>query len=384
MKKISWFKRLFMSWEKFENYFKQSLSENADPNLMTRNQELETLRIELEKKLAVLNNSNESLVKQIENEKLNASDWKNQLIKNQENLKYLEASQKNLEEQKTNKQLELEKKNLEIENLRSKIINHENETENWRREISHKLVPLEKIQETFFGSWNKGKGELGELQLEQILIQSGLNKDNWISNLNVSNKIKDNGQNEKNVVEFALRSTNANKWIPIDSKVLEPSIIENEIFLDKNWISSLETQVKKISSLYLNKTYTESYGMLVIHNDLIYLKLYQEYPDVIKNAIEKHKVHILSPSTFIQFAWNLDNLLSFATQMEKGANLYKHVLSTFETLDKFTKKLLAVQKDFGIAMESHYPTLEKKQDKFKKLIDKDPILLEEINAIDEE
>jgi len=44
----------------------------------------------------------------------------------------------------------------------------------------NKLKPLEKIEKTFFGkTGNKGKGELGEMQLETILEKSGLPLDQF-------------------------------------------------------------------------------------------------------------------------------------------------------------------------------------------------------------
>lgn len=363
MKKISWFRRLFMSWNALENYFKVNSSDISD---FLPNQQL----IEFQ-------TANKLYISQLEELKIDTKLWQEQLNKAQKELETIKLQNQNLENDNTSKKINIEKKDNEIQELHKKILSYENEIETWRKDLLAKMAPLETIQKTFFGSWNKGKGELGELQLEQILIESGLNENNWMINLNVSKTKENSEKNDKSVVEFALRSSNSNKWIPVDSKVLEPLIIDDEIYLDDTWINSLKTQVKKIASLYLNKTYTESYGMLVLHNDLIYLKLYKEFPNIIKSAIENHKIHILSPSMFIQFAWNLDNLLEFSSKLEKGAKLYNHVISIFETLNKFSNKLKIVQKDLNIAMDTHFPNLERKKDTFDKLIKKDPLLLEE-------
>ncbi len=187
---------------------------------------------------------------------------------------------------------------------------------------------MNKIEKTFFtSSGNKGKGELVELQLKTLLQKSGLDNNIWIENLTVG----------KNIVEFTIQSGNEDeKWIPIDSKVLETEIDEetHKIIVDQKYKSKVLAQVKSITK-YLGKSNTADYGLLVLQNDEVYMELYNEFPSFFKEVIEEHKVYITSPSSFVQITWSIANIIKIYERVHKDEMIYDQMVSILESVNKF-------------------------------------------------
>ncbi|TCG11578.1 DNA recombination protein RmuC [Mycoplasma todarodis] len=349
MIKINWFARLFMSWKKLEEHITSNNSNDKEMAVMKTQLRMTEQRLEeITKQKDELN----VFLTEVKNEK-NEISRKLELQTHD----FEVAKQK---EQESN--ISISEKLQEIEVLKDRIRDERTNLEYYKKQINDKLIPLNKIEKTFFASsGNKGKGELGELQLKTLLQKSGLDNNIWVENLTVG----------KNVVEFAIQSGNEDeKWIPIDSKVLETEIDPdtNKIIVDQKYKNKVLAQVKTITK-YLGKSNTADYGLLVLQNDEIYMKLYNEFPSFFKEVIEEHKVYITSPSSFVQITWSIANIIKIYERVHKDEMIYDQMVSILESVNKFSNKLASTHKEFNIAMTTHYPTIQKKQNNLvKKLV----------------
>jgi len=346
MEKINWFRRLFLSWTELVNFINASIKQ--DDKSKEELIQLKTTNKTNEKRI-------QDLEKHLEDFRVERQNWIND-----------KAELKTAKEEGDKKESLLVKKTSEIENLKDAMAKQKLEMENKWQDMFNKLKPLEKIEKTFFGkTGNKGKGELGEMQLETILEKSGLPLDQfWTKNLTVGT----------NQVEFAIKSGVENKWIPVDSKVLEGNINEDgKIIVDETYKKSVLTQAKTIKK-YLGKTNTVDYGLLVLQNDEIYMSLYDKFPSFFKETIQEHKIYITSPSSFIQFSWSVANILEIYESVRGDQKIYDDMVDTLGGISRFMKKLGAVHKDFDTVVNSHYPALKNKENKLlKKLLKADKI-----------
>ena len=327
MKKIGWFRRLFMSWDQFESHFNvdkyQELNKAKDKTIESLNARLNDLISEKTK---------------YENE---SKTYKAQL-----------DSEKNMHHEYQRKVITLE----------SELKSKKEETAHIKNEIRDQLSTIGKIEKTFFASTgNKGKGELGEQQVKVILEKSGLSKDMWVQNLTVNN----------GTVEFAMQSGEEGKYIPIDSKVLEPNFDEDgKPIIDEGYKRKVQTQVKEITK-YLGKSNTADYGIIVLQSDSIYMKLFDEFPTFFEEMIREYKVYINSPSSFVQTAWSISHLIEIYKRVHNDEKIYNDMIDALTSVSKFATSLSKVHKDFNIAMETHYPTIEKRHSGLVKRLTKE-------------
>lgn len=337
MKKINWFKRLFMSWKALESYFHAS-SDSRDID------KIESLYKEL-------NEQKERTIKELKSqvELLN-----NQIIKTEHDANKAKAdldSQQNINSNLKN----------ELASLKAEINSKREENKLISNEIRDQLKTIGKIERTFFASTgNKGKGELGEQQVKTILEKSGLPIDMWTTNLTVG----------KNTVEFAMQSGEEGKFIPIDSKVLDAELDDDGMVIINNAYKSKVKSAASDISKYLGKSNTADYGILVLQSDSIYMKLFEEYPTFFKDVIDEYKIQINSPSSFIQTAWQISRLINIYKRVKNDEKIYEDMISTLKSISEFGNKLFTVHKDFNIAMK-HYGTIEKKHNNLTKRLDKE-------------
>lgn len=355
MRKINWFARLFMSWEYLEN----EILKDAD------NKELQALKLSSVK----LETENRVYLEKIEDFKTWKAELTSELQEKVLRIAHLENELQVYQNKLTSvldEKTRVETKSLiserEINELREKLMSSQNEHKQLKNEISRKLDPLGKIEKTFFASsGNKGKGELGERQLKTWLEKSGLAEDMWTENLVVGST----------QVEFAIKANINEKWIPVDSKVLDPEFDENGNFIiNDKYKGNVQTQVKEVAK-YLSKQNTADYGLLVLQNDNIYIKLFDEYPVFFEQMIKDYKIYICSPSTFIQFAWTMANILEIYKKINKDEKLFDDMVDVLNTVNKLSRSLADTHKSFNIAMDKHYGTLKNRQNALVKKMKKE-------------
>ena len=338
MPKLNFIQRLFWSSEKIKNYF----LENTNIN----NEEFKSL-IDAQKLLI-----DEQKARILDKDKI-IGEIKEKLIREEEISKNASFQTNELKE----KIHVYESKRFELEKELNIVRNEKNEIS---KKINSKLETLTKIETTFFGkTGNKGKGMLGEMQLSKLLEVSGLPQDFYVNNLQVNS----------NIVEFAIKSGIKGKWIPVDSKVIDVDIDDNQvIIITDKYIAKVKNAVKEISK-YLSKSNTTDYGLLVIQSDEIYMKLYEYNPAFFQNMIRDYKIHISSPSSFINYSSSISHILDIYSKVHNEEKLYKEIIALMETTRKFADNMQKSYKTFKVAMESHYPALENKHKKIKKTID---------------
>lgn len=355
MAKINWFARLFMSWEAIKKEILQDANSKELRDLEIANSVLKTENKSIKDQINEFKEWREDKNAELQEKVVRISHLENEL-------QIAQTKLASINEEKIN----IDKKSLvseqRINELQEKLANSKNFHEQLRTEISKKLDPLGKIEKTFFASsGNKGKGELGERQLKTWLDKSGLAADMWTENLVVGST----------QVEFAIKANVNEKWIPVDSKVLDPDFDENGNFVvNDSYKNKVQTQVKEVAK-YLGKQNTADYGLLVLQNDNIYIKLFDEYPVFFEQMIKDYKIYICSPSTFIQFAWTMANILEIYRKINKDEKLFDEVVDVLVTVNKLSKSLADTHKSFNIAMDKHYPTLSKRQDALVKKMKKE-------------
>ena len=362
MKKINWFQRLFLGWDTLVKIIKES-----DGKSEKENEELFSLRSDVKNLNERIDEKKKEIINLIESYK-NTSELQTKMIsEKQEQIN--ELTSKVIQAQTEGKELrniandsnrEISLRDKEIETLREKILLRKNDNDHIKREINEKLKTLSKIDKTFFGkAGNKGKGELGEMQVKTILEKMDFNPNFWIENLKVG----------KSIVEFAIRAGIDEKWIPVDSKVIEAEIIDGKVVIDESYKGRVKKAAKEITK-YIGKNNTTHYGVLVLPNDSIYAELFNNFPTFFQEISDEFKVQINSPSTFIQSAWNISNIIDIYNRIHQDEEIYDDMISAINTVNKFASSLNKVHKNFNIAMDSHYPALQNKQTKLIKRLTK--------------
>ena len=338
MSRISWFKRLFMSYDALATHFAQST--NGETLITVKN----------------------TYTKLLENQETTIADLRSQLDEVRTKAIQFEEGYKNQKNNNESKDNNIKVLNQKVNELQVRLDERTKETNIIRDDIRDQLKTIGKIESTFFAkSGNKGKGELGERQVKTILEKSGLPADMWIENLQVNS----------NIVEFAMQSGEEGKFIPIDSKVLDTEQDEEgNINVNSAYKTKVETQVKEVKK-YLGKSNTADYGIIVLQSDDVYMKLFEEYPQFFSEMIEKHRIYVNSPSSFVQTAWSISNLLKIYKRVKKDERIYEEMQDALVSVGKFATSLSKVHKDFNIAMETHYPTIEKRHANLVKRLDKE-------------
>ena len=339
-----------MSWNTLVDHMKEDNvdKENIEIKLTIENKYLNTLINEIK-------NSSEEKTKRI-----NEKEYEIKLLS--EKLNISNANKEAADLTNASQKEEIILKKSEINSLKEKLLEKKNDLDLIKKDISEKLAPLKRIQKTFFAeSGNKGKGELGEMQVKSILQKSGLEEELWTENLIVNNK----------QVEFAIKSGENDKWIPVDSKVLDTNVdLNGKIVIDKNYSSRVKAQVKEMTK-YIGKSNTADYGLLVLQNDSLYMELFKNEPLLFQEMITKYKIYVCSPSSFVQFAWSVSHILEIYERVHNDEKIYDQMIDTLTTITKLSNSLVKVHKDFNTAMSTHYPTLQSRQSKLQKKLSKD-------------
>ncbi|MCK5807252.1 MAG: DNA recombination protein RmuC [Mycoplasmataceae bacterium] len=331
MKKISWLKRIFMSWDSLEKYFNNT-EVSFQPNSVSEDLYKQTLET-------------------LEERKIRIEEYKVQLDEAKRLITKLETEASSASDQLVNERHQANELRTQINRIKVQLDERSNENNIIKNDIRDQLKTIGKIEKTFFASTgNKGKGELGERQVKMILETAGMSKDMWVENLQVGNT----------TVEFAIQSGSEGKYIPIDSKVLETDTDEyGKIIIDDKYRNKVKSQVAAVAK-YLSKSNTTDYGILVLQSDSVYMKLFEEYRGFMEEMLRDFKINITSPSSFLQNAWSISHILDIYKKVHNDEKIYSDMASALESVSKFANSLSKVHKDFNIAMNSHYPALEKK------------------------
>lgn len=343
--KITLIQRLFWSSEKIQDYIVSNLPKAVSEG------ELQTLKA-----------FNESLSSSLREKDSRIADLFSDLNSYKEKLAKLEAVSSSKDSDLQRKDDAISELKTSIAKLETTILEQQSAHSIVKNEIRDQLKTIGKIERTFFGQTaNKGKGELGERQLKNILEKSDLSSDLWVENLMVGSEI----------VEFAMKHGTTEKWIPVDSKVLEASHYEEDgsAIIDQAYATKVREQAKKVAK-YLSKKNTADYGLLVLQSDAIYMKLYEEFPNIFQEVIKEHKIYIMSPSSFVQFAWSIAQILDIYAKVHKDEQIYDDMMSALDSIKKFYDNIADVHKKFNVAMETHYPTIQNKYNGLTKRLEK--------------
>lgn len=336
IKKIPWIKRIFWSWKKLCDYFSNSQEQNTIKNVLKEKNE------SLENKIDELNQS-------IGKWKQKYQDVENQLIlsKNKINDLQQDISKKDGQNNELLKNItKLETKQHDLDKTNKEL---------WNK-ISNQLKPLERIETTFFGSsGNKGIGELGEMQLKTWLDKFGVDRNVWIENLQIEDA-SGIGQ-----VEFAMRSSFENdKWIPVDSKVIQAKRDENNDVDIEDYAKKVKDRAKEIHDKYLGKKNTTNYGILVMHSNEIYDKFVSKKAEIVTAISQSQNVMIISPTLFIQCALLLSYWLGLYKNIEKAANLCNDINDLMRSIRYFNEQIEGIKDSFRIAYDKHYKHIDEK------------------------
>ena len=354
-KKINWFKRLFMSWNKLVNYFENNLRINESQQQKIK----EGLISDLKSKLA------DHIDERIKKLQKTDSDFSELKSKNEElrlEVKELKKKENNfiIDEQRINKL------NKKIEDLTKA----NNEYYSWKVQINKNIIYnteiMNKIENIFFRT-TKQIGNLGERGVEQIFELSGYEEGKfWTRNLSIGS----------NSVEFAFRlNKDEEKWIPIDAKTFysfKPSE-NNEINFD-DLIVAIESEAKKINKKYLNYKNTEPIGIMVIPDDGLYLEISRRYVKKIKEIFDNYGVVVASTSIFLQWCHILWISFSLSQNLYNDQKFHEDVKYLMLSVKTFINDIVDIrnrfdelQRKFHYVNDVHYAKTKKQ---YEELITK--------------
>lgn len=345
-KKINWFKRLFMSWNKLVNYFENNLKINESQ----RQKIEESLISDLKLKLA---NHLDDRIKKLQKTDSDFSELKN---KNEE----LKIEVKELRKKENNFIVDKQR----IDELKEKIeslTKTNNEYYKWKtqigKNIDYNTEVMNKIENIFLRS-PKQIGNLGERGIEQIFEQCGIEKKFWTKKLNIDN----------NIVEFAFRlNEDEEKWIPIDVKTY-PSFKPNEnnqINFD-DLIGTIELEAKKIKK-YLNSKNTEPIGIMVIPDDSLYLEISRRYVKKIKEIFTNYGVVIASTSIFLQWCYILWFSFALSKKFHKDQKFHEDINNLMFSVKSFINDIIDIRKIFDDLQRKFHLVHDRHYTKTKKL-----------------
>lgn len=364
IQKISWLRRLFMSWrllcDHFQNYVTQHITQETTvlkQNLHEREKEI----IRLETKLQEKEKHNEDLLSWKKAFQKELDEKQNLLAQKKQEIQTILTEKEVWKESAYKKDIDFEKQETKLRELQSLISAKTQDIQKLDNDIRQKLIPLDKIERTFFGiSGNKGVGNLGEMQLEVMLQKFDIDPNLWQKNLQVGD----------NNVEFAFTSGyDDHKWIPIDSKVLHHQITdEKEIIIDDSYEKTIKTQAEKVSKKYLDKKNTTKYGILVLQNDAIYLALWQQKSFLFSNLFRQYQVYILSPTLFIQFAFSLAEILKVKVQVVEQEQIFRRLNLLVNKIMKYNEHIRDAYLAFHEATVKNWPSITTQTNKLIKLI----------------
>lgn len=397
IKKLPWYKRLFWSWEKIVKYFEEFYKQNNQSQDLSINNFVDKLNKLNENKLSekdkqigglteeknALNKTIEDQRKIIEDNKMKEKDLLND-IKNKEkenhdfdkkNLelktKYDQAKDecKKLENQlnqsnKENVQLKNELKNKnntsfdmgkQISELKTKYdqaivkceelknnLNKANDLKTQLATFASSQETLKKIDRIYFTTaGNKGKGEFNEKLIGFIFEKYSISKDYWQKNLTIDGK----------TVEYAFRTDEENKYIPIDAKILEPNYIDNEAIIDDNYLSKLKAKAKECCNKYVDKINTINFGIIVLQNDQIFAKIVEKEPNFLNVMIKEYKMFFTSPNNFYLIALFLANTLNITKAIKNSKNIFKEIDKIMNDFYHLVNRLKDVRVNFDIALK---------------------------------
>lgn len=367
MKKINWFSRLFISWDSLESYFTPNI-EVYEKRVQDKDIAYENIVKQYENRIQQKDTSYENMIQQkdksIQEKDKIIGQLNSSLLEANNSINEISAEKKaktsSLTSSLTNKEKDLNDLKTKLENLNIQLIERTKQNDDIKIEIRDQLKTIDKIENTFFAkTGNKGVGELGEQQVRVILEKSGLPADMWVENLMVG----------KNTVEFAMQSGEKGKFIPIDSKVLDTVKENGKAIIDESYKSRVKTQAQSIKK-YLSKSNTAEYGILVLQSDSIYMELFDLFPSFFQEMVTEFKVYINSPSSFVQTAHSISHLIDIYKRVHNDEKIYEDMVNTLTSVTKFANSLSKVHSDFNTAMETHYPTIAKRQENLVKRLKK--------------
>lgn len=283
-----------------------------------------------------------------------------------------EQLKKDFEELKQEKQkfwTKLIQKEEENKNLNSDLVKEKDKSIDLLNKLDNFKKSLESSSEAtrnltnIFNKQPAKRGKIAELRLRDIIINT-INDDKlYTENLKIGN----------NIVEFGLKSNiNSNNWIPVDSKLIEPKIdINNNLILDDNYKKEIIKRAKDISKKYVGTKITENYGILVVQNDFIFTEVVQD--NNFTNELQKLKIYISSPSTFIQFINTIDKIsfdLKLVDEIDKFKEELEAIISPIRNFVKNSKEGIAkINKAFEknlISIENKIPKIESSMDRISQ------------------
>ncbi len=279
------------------------------------------------------------IVAGIENEidKLDITTDNSELMTNFENsTKEIQKLRQDLEMIKTEK----DSLNKEYGALKEQLTTTNSQMLEYTRDI-HKI----------FNSSTGRQGKISEIRLKEVLIASfGTESDVWIENLPV----------DKGIVEFAIKISSGDKWVPVDSKSYIPELNENnEFIIDSSYVNKVKKAGEEIASKYVGKNNTESFGLLVLPSEEVYVSLFEEDNSLFQHLADR-KVHITSPSNFISFVQTLANLNNKMEAVSASESIIKEISTAYDHMVNFYNSTKEGVDKLNTAFDSHMSKAGKK------------------------
>lgn len=304
--KISWIRRLFMSWQRICEYCYQNVL----------GEQIQTYE------------NQQALVHKLKDE-LNAM-------------------------QKTCHQLKLEKASLHntITQNKQSLVLKEEAIVALKSEKHHSVVG----KNIFLAqSQNKKQADLSSMKLfddnvqssQKIAIKTKL--DLMLKKFNIDNNLwKTNLQVENEKFGFAFWSGyDDQKWFPVASQEIKCQTHQQPAvdFCQKH-TDVIINEAKRVAK-YLDKSNTTKYGILVVLNDVFYYELWRYKADLFYQILQDDKVYILSPFIFTRFAFCISEIFQLKIQITQEKEVFDKLVELVDNIVHYGDNLRDAYLDSG-------------------------------------
>ena len=308
--KISWIRRLFMSWKRICEYCYQNV---LSAQIQTLTQKYETQKTLVHK----LNAELDAMQKTCHQLKLEKASLYNTITQNNQSLVLKEEAIVAL---KKEKRAAVVAKNISVAKSQTKK--------------PADLSSMKLFEENVQTPQNMAVKTKLDLMLKKFNIDSNL----WKTNLQV--------EDEK--IGFAFWSGyDDQKWLPVVSQDIKCQVHQQPaVDLCQKCTKVMISEVKKFAKS-LDKNNTTKYGILVILNDVFYYELWRYKADLFYQILQDDKVYILSPFIFTRFAFCISEIFQLKIRITHEEEMFDKLVELIDNIVHYGDNLRDAYLDSG-------------------------------------
>lgn len=304
--KISWIRRLFMSWKRICEYCYQNVLGEQIQTAENQQALVHKLKAELD-----------AMQKTCHQLKLEKASLHNTITQNKQSLMLKEEAIVALKKEK-----------------RPLVV-----AENISVAKSQTKKPADLSSMKIFEEHEQNPQNMAvKTKLDVMLKKFNIDNNLWKTNLQV--------ENEK--IGFAFWSGyDDQKWIPVISQDIKCQVHQQPaIDLCQKCMKVMIREVKKFAK-YLDKSNTTKYGILVVLNDVFYYELWRYKADLFYQILQDDKVYVLSPFIFTRFAFCISEIFQLKIRITQEKEMFDKLIELIDNIVHYGDSLRDAYLDSG-------------------------------------